>query len=452
MHSMSILELLRNPEGKTLEFKRDLSSSLGIVRTLIAFANTAGGTLIVGVEDKTHYIVGVSDPLSQEEKITNFISDLIEPLILPEVEIIPYKQTQILIIHVYPSPVRPHFLKTKGLENGTFVRVGSSNRQADPTLIQEMKRFTRNQPYDEQPILKLNTDAIDFETASSVFAPFKKLKKDDLKTLRLIVEHQGKYVPTIAGILLFGKNREKHFPDAWIQAGRFFGIDKSKITDSIEIHDYPVVAIESALAFVQKHATLSLEIDAAKRTETWNIPLKAVREAIINAVTHADYAQTGSPIRLSIFQDRLEIENPGLLPFGLTIEEISLGVSKLRNRVIGRIFNELKLIEQWGSGIQRILSTCEENGLAKPKFEEIGTHFRVTIYIEKSRTLQLDEHDQAILNLLQGSNGMSTHDIANKIKLSTRAIRPRLASLVERGCIIQVSSGPHDPSKRFFIK
>jgi predicted HTH transcriptional regulator len=449
---MSIIELLKKPEGKTLEFKRDLSSSLGIVRTLIAFANTAGGTLIIGVEDKTHYIIGVSDPLSQEEKITNFISDLIEPLILPEIEILPYKQTQILIIRVYPSPIRPHFLKTKGLENGTFVRVGSSNRQADPTLIQEMKRFTSNQPYDEQPLLQLHSDAIDFETASRFFAPFRNLKTDDLKTLRLVVEHQAKLVPTVAGILLFGKNREEYFPDAWIQAGRFFGTDKSKITDSVEIHSYPVVAIEYALEFVQKHATLSLEIDAAKRTESWNIPLKAVREAIINAVTHADYSQTGSPIRLSIFQDRLEIENPGLLPFGLTIEEISLGVSKLRNRVIGRIFNELKLIEQWGSGIQRIISACEENGLAKPKFEEIGTHFRVTIYIEKKRDLQLDDHDQAILHLLQRSKGMSTHDISNKIKLSTRAIRTRLASLIERGFIIQVSSGPHDPSKRFFIR
>jgi predicted HTH transcriptional regulator len=77
-----------------------------------------------------------------------------------------------------------------------------------------------------------------------------------------------------------------------------------------------------------------------------------VREAVINAVVHADYAQQGAPIRLSIFDGRLEIENPGLLPFGLTIEDLRKGISKLRNRVIGRVFRDLGLIEQWGSGIQ----------------------------------------------------------------------------------------------------
>lgn len=176
-----------------------------------------------------------------------------------------------------------------------------------------------------------------------------------------------------------------------------------------------------------------------------------MREAIINAVTHADYSQLGAPIRLSIFQDRLEIENPGLLPFGLTIEEIAGGVSKLRNRVIGRIFNELKLVERWGSGIQRIISACEENGLEKPKFEEIGTHFRVTIYTQPRREPLLDSQDQHILSLLT-RNSLSTHKISKNIKLSSRATRTRLASLLGRGLIIQMGSGPHDPTKHFFIK
>ncbi len=449
---MNIIEILKNQEGKTLEFKRDLSSPGGIVRTLIAFANTAGGILVIGIEDKTRHIIGVPDPLAQEEKISNFINDLIAPLILPEIEILPYKQTQIMTVRVYPSPIRPHFLKNKGLESGTYVRVGSSNRLADMALIEELKRFVMNQSYDEQPLPTLNAEAIDFKTTSEFFAPYKSIKPQDLKTLRMVVEYQGKIVPTVAGVLLFGKKREEYFPDAWIQAGRFLGADKSKIIDSIEIRSYPVVAIEDALSFVQKHATLALEIEAAKRTERWNIPLQAVREAIINAVTHADYSQLGAPIRLSIFQDRLEIENPGLLPFGLTIEEIAGGVSKLRNRVIGRVFNELKLVERWGSGIQRIISACEENGLEKPKFEEIGTHFRVTIYIQAKREPLLDSQDQSILRLLTTNDGLSTHEISKNIKLSPRATRTRLASLMGRGFIIQMGSGPHDPTKRFFIK
>jgi ATP-dependent DNA helicase RecG len=86
-----------------------------------------------------------------------------------------------------------------------------------------------------------------------------------------------------------------------------------------------------------------------------------------------------SAIRLAIYDDRIEFENPGLLPFGLTVEDIQQGVSKVRNRVIGRVFHELHMIEQWGSGIQRMASECQEAGLGKPGLEEVGMHFRVTI-------------------------------------------------------------------------
>jgi ATP-dependent DNA helicase RecG len=103
----------------------------------------------------------------------------------------------------------------------------------------------------------------------------------------------------------------------------------------------------------------------------------------------------GAPIRIALFDDRIEIENPGLLPFGLTIEDIMQGVSKLRNRVIGRVFHELHLIEQWGSGIQRMTAACQEAGLEAPKLEEIGMHFRVTISSARVRQPHTDETDRA---------------------------------------------------------
>lgn len=97
-------------------------------------------------------------------------------------------------------------------------------------------------------------------------------------------------------MLLFGKEREKKFPDAWIQAGRFQGSDKSYILDNAAFHGYPIKAIEEVLGFIEKHAMQSLKIDGIRHQKVWNIPLKAVREAIINAVVHADYSQHGSPI------------------------------------------------------------------------------------------------------------------------------------------------------------
>jgi hypothetical protein len=166
-----------------------------------------------------------------------------------------------------------------------------------------------------------------------------------------------------------------------------------------------VQAVAEAIAFVQKHSWHGASIGAVRRTDRWSLPPEAVREALINAVVHTDYSQRGAPIRLSIFADRLEIENPGLLPFGLTVEDLPHGVSKLRNRVIGRVFQALGLIEQWGSGIQRMTAVCRDAGLPPPIFEEIATRFRVTIPTVPVGPTLVDATEQAILASLKQGPG-----------------------------------------------
>lgn len=447
---MDLLTILKTPEGKTLEFKRDLSSPQGILRTIVAFANTAGGIIIIGVEDKTRSICGVEDPLNLEERIANLINDSIQPRLIPEIEILPWRNNQVIAIQIHPSYVRPHYFKSTGIEKGTYLRVGSTNRLADERLIEELKRFSQNQPYDEQPMPELNSEAIDFRAASESFAPIRKLASSDLETLRLVTKYQGKKVPTVAGILLFGKDRSHYFPDAWIQLGRFNGIDKQHIMDTLEIHSYFTFAVDEAMDFVKKHAMRTLKIDETRHAEQWSSPLIAVREAIINAIVHADYSQHGSPIRISIFDDRLEIENPGLLPFGLTMDDLWQGVSKLRNRTIGRVFNALGFIERWGSGIQRMAAACREGGFADPQLQEIGTHFRVTIFTERKTSPLLDELDRKILQGLQKGKGLSTNEIAKIINRSTRATRTRLLSLIECGLVVELGSSAKDPGRKYF--
>lgn len=263
--------------------------------------------------------------------------------------------------------------------------------------------------------------------------------------------HQGREVPTVGGFLLFGKDRQTLFPDAWIQVGRFEGKDRSRILDSSEIYELPVPAIAETIAFVQKHTTRELVIAEIRRVERWTLPPTSVREAVVNAVVHSDYAQRGAPIRVSIFDDRLEVENPGLLPFGLTIEDIRKGLSRLRNRVMGRVFYELGLIEQWGSGIQRMITACREAGLEDPILEEIGTRFRVTLPAVRRRTPIFDEMDQRILTALSKRKGLSTGQIAEEVGLSARATRTRLASLVDRGVVVEVGTSPQDPKRRYFL-
>ncbi len=446
---MNLAETLRKPEGKTLEFKRDLSSPDGFLRTVVAFANTSGGTVLIGVEDRSGHIRGVTDPLDLEERAANLISDSIRPRLLPDLEIASYRNTQLLAVRVYPSPARPHFIERAGLEAGTYVRLGSTNRQADAELIAEMQRFASGESFDERPMPALDSKALDFRVASEFFAPVRKLTRRNLETLRLLTSHQGRPVPTVGGVLLCGRDRLTHFPDAWIQVGRFDGTDKAIILDHAELKMPLVQAVEEAIAFVEKHSLRGAAIGRVRRQDQWSLPPAAVREAIVNAVAHTDYSQQGAPIRAALFDDRLEVENPGLLPFGLTLDDLPLGISKLRNRVIGRMFHELGLVEQWGSGIPRMLAACRESGLSPPEWDEIGVRLRVTLRTDRTGEVRVDPTDLSILGLLEHGHQRSTREIAGAIGLSPRATRTRLAKLVARGLVREIGTGPRDPKRRY---
>jgi ATP-dependent DNA helicase RecG len=177
------------------------------------------------------------------------------------------------------------------------VRVGSTNRRADEALVGEMQRFARGQAFDEAAMPGLDSEAIDFRAASESFAPVRRLARRDLQTLRLVTEHQGRLVPTSAGILTFGVDRLRHYPDAWIQAGRFEGTDRARIADHADLKGPLLAGIEHVIAFVEKHSTHGVRIGRLRRIERWSLPPVAVREAVVNAVAHTDYSQSGAPIR-----------------------------------------------------------------------------------------------------------------------------------------------------------
>jgi predicted HTH transcriptional regulator len=219
--------------------------------------------------------------------------------------------------------------------------------------------------------------------------------------------------------------------------------------DRTEIRLHFPQLVDAAIAFVQKHTLHGAVIGAVRRQERWTLPPVAVREAVVNAVAHADYAQRGAPLRVALFDDRLEVENPGLLPFGLTVEDLHRGISKLRNRVIGRLFHELGLMEHWGSGIPRMTAACQDAGLSAPLLEEIGTRFRVTLQTTPIGPPALDASDQAILEVLGHGGGRSTAEIAAAITLTSRATRTRLARLVQRGLVREIGTGPQDPKRRY---
>ena len=446
---MDIEQLLSRPEGKTLEFKSDLSSLAPILRTVAAFANTAGGTIVVGIEDTDRRVRGVADALQAEERLANAIIDGIHPQILVEIELLAFRKLSLLVLQVFPGPARPYHLARLGSEKGSYIRVGSTNRRAGPEMLAELQRANTQTTYDEQPLIHLDSEAIDFRAASEQFAPQRRLRRRDLLALGVTTRLAGREVPTIGGVLLFGKNRLAEFPDASIQVARFEGLDRGEIIDMHSIEELPVLAIDRALNLVMQHSRQRFEIKGSRRRSVGHVPESALREAIVNAVVHADYSQSGSRIRISTYADRIEVENPGLLPLGMTIEDILSGHSKLRNRVLGRVFHELGLIEQWGTGVQRMISTCRAAGIAQPQFEEIGFHFRVVFAFAPATAAEATDKDREILVLLRKRGAQSTKDLAEAIGLTTRATRNRMNRLVDTGLVIVVGSGPNDPKRRY---
>ena len=429
---------LRQPEGKQLEFKRDLSSPKPLLKTLVAFANTAGGHLVMGVDDKGQ-VVGVDDPLAEEEKLTSLITDSIFPRLLPNIELLTVEGKTLLRVEVFLSNSRPHFLKSLGPSEGVLVRLGSTNRQADAQLVAELQRQVAGETFDAMPMPELSLADLDMPAIQQQFGSATALSQQKLLTLKLLVKHQGRLVPSKGAVLLFGNARDHYFDDAWIQCGRFRGSDKVDIFDQTEIHEHLPQAVDSIELFLKKHAFKSAEFSAMRRKDVWSIPLTMLREAIVNALVHSDYSQRGSPIRIAYFDDRIEIESPGMLLPGMTVEDMKSGVSMIRNPVIARVFRELKIIEQWGSGVKRIFAEAQAQGLPEPQIIEIANRVRFIIPLAEAHVLPaaLDSRPESLTQSLtqteQVSNelfsllthlrqgALSASDLRDRLQLKHRA-------------------------------
>ncbi len=446
---MNIEELLEQAEGKTLEFKQDLSSPKNLVKTLVAFANTAGGRVIIGVDDKTRLPVGVDRPLDEEERLCSIIADSISPRLVPNIDMITVNDKTLLVLDVFLSGSRPHWLKAEGPEGGVYVRLGSTNRQADRELIAELHRSVEGVAFDELPMLGLSVDDLDLAAITALFRGQRDMSESDLFTLRLLISDQGRMVPTKGAVLLFGKERNRHFPDAWVQCGRFIGRDRTDIFDHIELYGHLPQVMDDIMLFLKKHAMRGADFSEIRRKDVWSIPLGILREAVINALVHTDYSQRGAPIRIAFFDDRIEIENPGILLPGMTIDDMRRGVSKIRNHVIARVFRELQMIEQWGSGVRRMFREAEEQGFPEPQIEEIGIRYRFTLFLKETVFVRVAEqvslpvgtksapsrHQVEILRMCRNERA-----IGNLMKVTGRTDRTKfrnqvLTPLIEAGWI-----------------
>lgn len=235
------------------------------------------------VDDKVRRLRSLENCLDQEERLAGLIRDSISPRLMPDLEILSHRKAQILAVHVYPSSLRPHHLKREGEETGTYVRVGSTNRRADREIREEMRRLSRGESFDEQALPEFNSESLDFRVLSELFRGIRILKPKDMESLRILVKHQGKKVPSVAGMLICGKERLERFPDAWFQVGRFRGENKSHLLDQRELRESLVAGVAAAMDFIRKHLWQGQVIEGMHRRETLTIPPVALREALINA-------------------------------------------------------------------------------------------------------------------------------------------------------------------------
>ena len=203
--------------------------SSGLQPAVVLCNSTRGGNFgHEGIEKITKTQTGI---LATEDRVASMIAD---PRLVPDIEILPWRKTHVLVVQVFPSSARPHYLERLGPEAGVFVRLGSTNRRADAAQLDEMRRFGQLESFDEQPIPKLNSEAPDFRAASELFAPVRKLAPSAFHSLRVTTKDRERDIPTVGGFLLFGKNRFDRFPDAWVQAGRFAGRNRAHILEFMQ--------------------------------------------------------------------------------------------------------------------------------------------------------------------------------------------------------------------------
>ena len=162
-----------------------------------------------------------------------------------------------------------------------------------------------------------------------------------------------------------------------MSCARFRGVERVDFLDRLDIEGTVLDALAETPKFIRRNTRLAAKIVTMRRQDIPEYPEIALREVLVNAVAHADYSLTGMRLRVAIYADHLEVENPGMLPFGMTLDDLKAGVSRIRNRVIVRVLRELGLVEEWGTGYRRVTQACEEGGYPPPTWQELGSALRV---------------------------------------------------------------------------
>ena len=490
---MTIEEIVLG-ESKNVEFKEKLpQNSEKYTKTVIGFANTQGGQLIIGIEDGTRKVTGVdNDSVFQVmDNIANTVSDSCTPQIVPDIAFQTIEGKTVVVASVAPGANRPYYLKSKGKENGTYIRVGGTTRLADAEKIRELEYEGARISWDEQicvgytvtekAIKKLCQDMNRYRKemleGKEGAEKLPRVTRAQLLNWNVLKKSGENYLATNAFALLTGT----HFHYSRTQCAVFAGTERGDFIDKQEYAGPLYKQIEEAYSFVMRNMRRSARVDGLVRKEKYELPLSAVREMIINAHCHRNFLDS-SCVQVALYDDRLEVTSPGNLCYGLTLEEAMSGRSKQRNRVIAEVFNQMGLIEAWGTGLGKIQRAAREYHLPEPEFIEMPETFRVNLFrnpplkknlyytethsdelqenfgetseklrknfgetteeLRSNTEKELSQTQKKILELLSINEQFSAGELANQIGVSRRSIESNIKILKEKGFIIR-----HGPPK-----
>ena len=417
-------------ENSTLELKRQVIDD--IRKTVIAFANSEGGTIYVGV-DNDGTVMGVEDIDSESLRLSNMIRDAIKPDVTMFVSYAQQKEQgkDVIKVTVQRGTECPYYLQNKGLRpEGVFVRQGASSVPATESAIRRMIRETDGDSYEEMRSLN---QGLTFEAAAMEFRvrdmPF---GANHLKTLHLINE-DGIY--TNLGLLL--SDQCVHT----IKAAVFEGTDKSIFKDRREFSGSLLKQLNDIFAYISQHNRVRSEFSGLYRTDKKDYPEVALREALLNVLVHRDYAYGASTL-ISIFDDRVELISVGGLVKGIALSDIMLGVSVTRNERLANIFYRLMLIEAYGTGIPKILNSYKGFAI-QPEFEVTDHAFKIMLPNQNAQVEYAapSTDEQRIMELAGRYGKLKRKDVEMEFKVSQTLSGRLLRLMVEKGILQTAGKG-----------
>lgn len=428
-------------EGLTVEFKRQYTKD--VIKSVIAFANTSGGKMFIGVEDDG-IVKGLANPDEVILAVTNAIRDMIKPdlTLFTTVTSESFTEGPVVVIEVQKGPSSPYYWAEKGLKSsGVFVRQGAATVPASDAAILKMIKETDGDCYET---LRSQNQDLSFDTLKKAFRDANvPLEAAQMKTFS-IVDQNDQY--TNLGLLL--SDQCVHT----IKVAVFEGTTKEIFKNRYEFSGSLLRQLDEVYAFLDRYNRTHSKINGLLRTDTRDYPEVAIRETLINAIVHRDYAFNSS-ILISIFDDRIECVSVGGLAKGISRDDMLLGVSITRNNHLADVFYRLRLIEAYGTGILRMLESYA-NHPVKPTIDISSNAFKITlpsmhpVSIPYPEENTLNPSEEKVMELFEAYTTIKRELIQNKLSISQSMAVNLLRSLQDKSKVMKLGQGKNTVYRR----